>query len=171
MTNKLDKSQFIQQLWWWGICHFKISTVVHSQLPLISLILFVHKFSLNSNYILSLTLTGSSFKIKSSAALYIRVKPSTVSTSLSTYECISCLKAKMSKLYFSMSFSTFLTPLELIHSNVWGLFPIISSNGYLYYFSFIVNFTKFTWLFPLAYKSMLLFINFYQLPKIYFLKS
>ena len=58
----------------------------------------------------------------------------------------------MTKLPFPMSLSTSLTPLDLIHSDVWGPSPIISSNGNRYYVSFIDNFNKFTWLFPIAYK-------------------
>ncbi|KAL4030263.1 hypothetical protein IC575_008499 [Cucumis melo] len=76
-----------------------------------------------------------------------------MSSSISTYNCISCLKAKMTKLPFPMSLSTSLTPLELVHSDVWGPFLIISSNGNRYYVSFVDNFSKFTWLFPIAYKS------------------
>ncbi|KAL4017234.1 hypothetical protein IC575_024912 [Cucumis melo] len=76
-----------------------------------------------------------------------------MSSSISICNCISCLKAKMTKLPFLMSLSTSLTPLELVHNDVWGPSPIISSNGNRYYVSFIDSFSKFTWLFPIAYKS------------------
>ena len=58
----------------------------------------------------------------------------------------------MTKLPSPMSLSTSLTSLELFHSGVWGSFPIVSSNGNRYYVSFTNNFSKFTWLFPIAYK-------------------
>ncbi|KAL0556695.1 hypothetical protein IC582_005210 [Cucumis melo] len=76
-----------------------------------------------------------------------------MSSSLSTCNCTSCLKAKMKNLPFPMSLSTSLTPLALVHSDVWGPSPIISSHGSQFYVSFIDNFSKFTWLFPIAYKS------------------
>ena len=52
-----------------------------------------------------------------------------------------------------MSLFTSLIPLELLHNDVWGPSPLISFNGNRYYVSFIDNFSKFTWLFPIAYKS------------------
>jgi hypothetical protein len=43
-------------------------------------------------------------------------------------------------------------PLELIHTDVWG--PAIwSSNGSRYYVSFIDDYTRFTWIYTLRYKS------------------
>lgn len=44
-------------------------------------------------------------------------------------------------------------PLELIHSAVWGPSPILSACGFKYYIVFIDDFSKYTWLFPLEYKS------------------
>ncbi|KAL4035670.1 hypothetical protein IC575_004375 [Cucumis melo] len=73
------------------------------------------------------------------------------SHSLSTYNCTSCLKAKiLKKIPFPIYLFTSLTPLALVHSDVWGPSPIISSNGNRYYVSFIDKFSKFTWLFPIG---------------------
>ena len=43
--------------------------------------------------------------------------------------------------------------LELIHSDVFGLVPIPSLGGYLYYVSFINDFSRNTWLYFLKKKS------------------
>lgn len=66
--------------------------------------------------------------------------------------CKFCLFGKMTKLHFSHSCTISHFPLELIHSDVWGPAPKISVNGYNYYASFIDDFTKYTWLFPITQK-------------------
>ncbi|GAU17915.1 hypothetical protein TSUD_330400, partial [Trifolium subterraneum] len=43
--------------------------------------------------------------------------------------------------------------LELVHTDVWGPAPIISSSGFKYYVHFIDDFTRFTWIYPLKQKS------------------
>lgn len=67
--------------------------------------------------------------------------------------CEHCLSGKMKKLPFPNSVSTYLYPLELVHSDVWGLVPQISSNGFKYYVSFIDDMSKYTWFFPITSKS------------------
>lgn len=56
-------------------------------------------------------------------------------------------------------------PLERINSDVWGPSSVVSIEGYRYYVSFIDECTKFTWIFPLIYKSQVLevFQSFYAL--------
>lgn len=49
-------------------------------------------------------------------------------------------------------------PLNLVHSNVWGPFLPISNKGYRYYVSFVDDYSKFTWLFSLIYKSNVNFV-------------
>jgi hypothetical protein len=43
-------------------------------------------------------------------------------------------------------------PLELIHSDVWGL-AHTSSEGYKYYVSFIDDYSRFCWIYLLKHKS------------------
>lgn len=54
---------------------------------------------------------------------------------------------------FSNSSSSASFPLDLIHSDVWGPAPQLASNKYRYYVSFIDDFSKFTWLFPMSSKN------------------
>lgn len=67
--------------------------------------------------------------------------------------CEYCLYGKMHKLPFSQSQTISMYPLQLVHSDVWGPAPELSINGYKYYVSFIDDFSKYTWLFPIARKS------------------
>ncbi|PKU81762.1 Retrovirus-related Pol polyprotein from transposon TNT 1-94 [Dendrobium catenatum] len=67
--------------------------------------------------------------------------------------CNTCRMAKSRQLPFSLSVSTTTSPFELVHSDVWGPCPTISSQGFRYFVSFIDDFTKFCWVFPLIQKS------------------
>ncbi|TXG49828.1 hypothetical protein EZV62_025703 [Acer yangbiense] len=49
---------------------------------------------------------------------------------------------KMHKLPFSRSQHTTTTPLELIYSDIWGLAPLLSTEGYRYYIAFVDDFTS-----------------------------
>jgi hypothetical protein len=79
--------------------------------------------------------------------------------------CTHCVQGKMHSLPFCDSVSVTSKPLELVHSDVWGPAPITSCNGTRYYVSFIDDFTRFTWIYLLKYKSQVLsfFIHFRNL--------
>ena len=69
-----------------------------------------------------------------------------------TFICNACQQARCHKLPFPLSTSTSSAPLNLIFSDVWG--PAVTSvGGYKYYVSFIDDFSKFTWIYPLKNKS------------------
>jgi hypothetical protein len=66
--------------------------------------------------------------------------------------CDACLCAKAHQLPFLQSFSKSFAPLELIFSDVWG--SAIDSFGHkTYYASFINDYSKFTWIYLLRWKS------------------
>ncbi|PKU75882.1 Retrovirus-related Pol polyprotein from transposon TNT 1-94 [Dendrobium catenatum] len=67
--------------------------------------------------------------------------------------CNSCQMAKSHRKPFPVSQSTSVSPFDLVHSDVWGPSPSTSCQGYRYYVSFIDNFSKFTWVYPLIHKS------------------
>ncbi|KAJ4767348.1 polyprotein [Rhynchospora pubera] len=67
--------------------------------------------------------------------------------------CEDCSMAKCNKLPFSTSCSSTKAPLELIHADVWGPAPVLSSNGFRYFVLFIDDFSRFTWIFFLASKD------------------
>jgi Reverse transcriptase (RNA-dependent DNA polymerase)/gag-polypeptide of LTR copia-type len=72
--------------------------------------------------------------------------------------CHSCCMAKAHQLPFSTSSSTSTSPLELVHSDVWGPSPVTSWNGYRYYIVFVDDFSKFTWIYFMATKGEVLSI-------------
>lgn len=59
----------------------------------------------------------------------------------------------MHRLPFPVSSFVSLAPLHLIHVDVWGHAPEASINGYKYYVSFIDDYSKYTWFYPLSLKS------------------
>lgn len=44
-------------------------------------------------------------------------------------------------------------PFELMHSNLWGASHVPSRTGFKYYISFVDDFTRYSWIFPLHLKS------------------
>jgi GAG-pre-integrase domain len=61
-----------------------------------------------------------------------------------SFFCNDCVQAKACVLPFSISSSFISSPLELIHSDVWGSSPIVYSQGYKYYITFIDDYSYFT---------------------------
>ena len=66
----------------------------------------------------------------------------------------ACQYGKSHVLPFSVSISETKTtsPLEVIHSDIWGATPILGSTGYRYYIHLINDYTCFTWIYPLKHK-------------------
>ncbi|KAI0508127.1 hypothetical protein KFK09_014261 [Dendrobium nobile] len=67
--------------------------------------------------------------------------------------CNSCRLAKSQRLPFARSISCTSQPFDLLHSDVWGPAPVTSVQGARYYISFINDFSKFCWVYPLVNKS------------------
>ncbi|KAM2231636.1 hypothetical protein ACFX1S_015876 [Malus domestica] len=78
--------------------------------------------------------------------------------------CSSCLEGKFCKLPFSLSTNKSVKPFVVIHSDLWGPAPSISIDGYRYYVTFIDEYTRHCWLFPLINKSDVFatFVAFYS---------
>ncbi|KAJ1700890.1 hypothetical protein LUZ63_000669 [Rhynchospora breviuscula] len=76
--------------------------------------------------------------------------------------CEHCAVAKCHKLPFLDSSSGSSAPLELIHADVWGPAPILTTNGFKYFVVFIDDFSKFSWIFFLSSKAEVvsIFTNF-----------
>ena len=66
--------------------------------------------------------------------------------------CDACQMGKTHQLPFYASNNVGSSPLELIHSDVWGP-ALVSADGYKYYVSFIDSYSKFTWVYLLKRKS------------------
>lgn len=76
--------------------------------------------------------------------------------------CSECQMAKSHNFPFVASTSKSSKPLDLIFTNVWGPSSTISHSGCRYYISFIDDFSKFIWLFPIKprYDVMSIFLQF-----------
>ncbi|KAJ0443134.1 putative RNA-directed DNA polymerase [Helianthus annuus] len=66
--------------------------------------------------------------------------------------CHSCQLSKHKKLPFSDSVSHTLMPFAMLHCDLWTS-PIISHAGYKYYMVITDDFTHYTWVYPLKFKS------------------
>ena len=65
----------------------------------------------------------------------------------------ACQYGKMHQLPFSSTGIKTKAPLELIHIDLWSPTPLPSSNGYRYYISFVDDYSRYCWIFPLTLKS------------------
>ncbi|KAI0510234.1 hypothetical protein KFK09_010835 [Dendrobium nobile] len=43
--------------------------------------------------------------------------------------------------------------LKIVHADVWGTSPTFSTNGFKFYVLFIVDFSKYCWVYPITHKS------------------
>ncbi|KAJ0589340.1 putative RNA-directed DNA polymerase [Helianthus annuus] len=67
--------------------------------------------------------------------------------------CTSCELAKYKRLPFVSNNKRSSSPLDLIHCDLWGPSPVKSVGNYLYYATFVDDFSRFKWLYPLKTKS------------------
>jgi len=67
--------------------------------------------------------------------------------------CAACFSSKSHQQHFSHSHTHSLGPLDLVYTDVWGPSPICYVSGFKYYVSFLDDFSRYTWLFPIACKS------------------
>ena len=71
---------------------------------------------------------------------------------LGLISCVQCLHGKMHRSPFPKSYFQAFAQFKLFHSDLWGLAPVTSVNGYQYYVLFVDHFTRSTWLFLLKAK-------------------
>lgn len=70
-----------------------------------------------------------------------------------SHMCHVCTLGKSSQLPFQIRNFHSKQPLDSLHLDVWGPFPITSVSGYHIYLSIVDDFSCFVWLFLLTYKS------------------
>ncbi|KAK4843082.1 hypothetical protein QYF36_003837 [Acer negundo] len=95
------------------------------------------------------------------------VDKATVESFSSCHKSLPCVNMVASD---SDHAATSRTPLELVYSDIWGPSPIISSTGHRYYISFVDDYIRFTWLYPIVLKSEALsvFLNFKKYVELQF---
>ncbi|KAM2554344.1 hypothetical protein TB2_018473 [Malus domestica] len=72
---------------------------------------------------------------------------------INKFVCSSYALGKCSRKSFTFVSCNTSKPLEILHIDVWGPASISSVNGYRYYLLLVDDFTKYSWFFPLKYKS------------------
>lgn len=77
------------------------------------------------------------------------------STSLSAvqFDCNSCRLGKSKTLPFPTHTPNAVQPLDMIHSDVWGMAPVISHANFKYFVTFIDDYSRFTWIYFLHSKD------------------
>ena len=67
--------------------------------------------------------------------------------------CDACQYGKLHQNSFPSTPLHTTAPFQVVHLDVWGLAPLLSLEGYRYYVSFVDDFTRYTWIYPLSLKS------------------
>ena len=70
-----------------------------------------------------------------------------------SFDCTSCKLGKSKVLHFPHSASCASQCFDIIHSDVWGIVPIVSHAHYKYFVTFIDDFSRFTWVYFLWAKA------------------
>lgn len=65
--------------------------------------------------------------------------------------CDACQRAKSHQLPYNNSVHVTSSPLELVHTDVWGPAQV-SSGGFKYYVSFLDDYSRFTWIYLIKHK-------------------
>ena len=68
-------------------------------------------------------------------------------------DCSTCKLGKSKSLSFPSHGSCAESCFDLIHSDVWGITPVISHAKYKYFVTFIDDYSKYTWIYFLCSKS------------------
>ena len=76
--------------------------------------------------------------------------------------CTACCLGKIHRFPFQLSESVYDSPLQLVHTDLWGASPVLSSCVYRYFIGLIDAYSRFTWIYLLRNKSDALptFVNF-----------
>lgn len=67
--------------------------------------------------------------------------------------CDACSQGKMHQKPHISSVTTINRAFQLIHFDIWGPAYLPSYQGYKYYLSFVDDYTRYTWLYPVTLKS------------------
>ena len=70
-----------------------------------------------------------------------------------SFDCAPCKLGKSKSLPFPLQGSRASTCFEIIHSDVWGMSPILSHAQYRYFVTFIDDYSRFTWVYFLRSKA------------------
>jgi hypothetical protein len=75
-----------------------------------------------------------------------------------SFHCFVCKLGKSKTLSFSFHGSRAKKCFDIVHSDVWGISPVISHASYKYFVTFIDDFSRYTWVYFLRSKSGVLYV-------------
>jgi len=75
-----------------------------------------------------------------------------------SFDCTTCKLGKSKTLPFPHNASQTNNYFNIIHSDVWGISPIVSHVGYKYFVTFIDDYSRFTWVYFLWSKAKVFFV-------------
>ena len=81
------------------------------------------------------------------------IKNKMFSSSNLFFDCTTCKLGKSKRLPFPSEGSRAVKPFDVIHSDVWGISPVLSHAGYKYFVTFIDDYSRYTWVYFLRKKS------------------
>ena len=90
------------------------------------------------------------------------------SLSIVQFDCNSCKLGKSKILPFPIHKSKINNPFDMIHSDLWGIAPVISHANYKYFMTFIDDYTRFTWVYFLRSKDEVCFKKIHAYVRIQF---
>ena len=77
------------------------------------------------------------------------------SVSNKSFDCMPCQFGKQTALPFNNNVSHALSPFDFIHSDVWSPSPITTQGGSHYFFIFVDDFSRYTWIYLFKNRSKL----------------
>ncbi|KAM2961779.1 hypothetical protein FF1_031321 [Malus domestica] len=86
-------------------------------------------------------------------AVMLRNVGQNVNADSSPSVCSSCLSGKMCRQPFPVKETRASSMFDKVHSDIWGPAPVKSLEGFRYYVSFVDEFSRFVWIFPIINKS------------------
>ena len=94
------------------------------------------------------------------------------SVSKDNFDCTSYQLGKQPALSFNNSEFISNSIFELIHSDVWGSFPVVSIGGSRYFVVFIDDYSRYSWIFSMKSRSEILpiYSNFAKMVETQFSK-
>jgi len=76
-----------------------------------------------------------------------------ITSNKATSVCSSCQQGKLHQFHFPVTSSVSRSPLNLLFLDVWGPAPLFFSTNKRYFLFIVDDFSQYSWVFPLNYKS------------------
>ena len=89
--------------------------------------------------------------------------------STKNFDCVSCQLGKQLALPFNISESISTDIFDLIHFDVWGLSFVSNIGGFRYFVIFVNDYSRYSWIFNMKYRSELLQVILQKWLKLNFL--